>query len=469
MANAEMTIRLVDATAEEQAALDNTPSFNNGGPVPTPAPKTEAAKTTEAVAKENRVSDAPSSRWSEGLQRLKDALQSLTERFAPKAFQEPIERLINALTPRDEQGNTTIPPPVQTDVEVKPLVDHIVPQQPEEEKQSRKRSERTTDAGAVPEWIDNLMRRSGIGRKALQTYQSTRRNIAMASRALAPAMKRFANSGIGKAIAPAVQKAGGFAKATVGTVAKKLGFPAASAVASGSASNAGGAAVAGAGAQGGVGLAAMATPVAITVASVTAAFAAVAIAAKTLANTFESEAQRLAPYSGAIATAQANTQVNTELNMLDRAQKTDSGLARFETARGNLNNQMEKLWTQILSLLLKMEPALTTGVNALTVMAAEVQRTLAVAEGALAAQKAAAAAKTPGTQDDNDAAKDMARAATNLADAMKASQDAWSELSGRSVNQAQGIDRMLQSVLDTELDAKGNVKKKHGGAHGGKP
>lgn len=469
MANAEMTIRLVDATAEEQAALDNTPSFNNGGPVPTPAPKTEAAKTTEAVAKENRVSDAPSSRWSEGLQRLKDALQSLTERFAPKAFQEPIERLINALTPRDEQGNTTIPPPVQSDVEVKPLVDHIVPQQPVEEPQ-RRRTERTTDAGAVPEWVDSLLRRSSIGRQALQTYQNTRRNVAMASRAIAPAMKRFANSSVGKAIAPAVQKAGGFAKATVGTVAKKLGFPAASAVASGSASNAGGAAVAGAGAQGGVGLAAIATPVAITVASVTAAFAAVAIAARTLASTFESEAQRLSPYSGAIATAQANTQVNTELNMLDRAQKTDSGLARFEAARGNLNNQMEKLWTQILSLLLKMEPALTTGVNALTVMSAEIQRGLAAADGALATRKVVAAAQTPDTKDDEEASKELLRATINMADAMQAQQRAWEELTGRgSANQTQGIDRMFQAVLDTELDEKGNVKKKHGGAHGGNP
>ena len=493
MADAEMVIRLIDATVEEQAALDNTPTFNNGGPVPPPVQKTDAAKSTEANARDGRTTEVPTSRWTEGLHRLRDALLSVSERFAPKAFQEPIERLINALTPKDERGNTTVPPPVQTDVESKPLVDHIKPTLvPEkEEKRSHGRTKEHHE-----NWIEGFLKKSHFGREFLETYEKANRNLTKGVEVAKPVAKKaatatkkvatvFSQTKLGQkltsfgnaatsAASKVSQKASGFAKATVSTVAKKLGFPVASGAAvTGSASTAGSsAAAAGAGAAegaaGGMGLAALANPVGLTVAAVAASFAAVAVSAKALAEVFESEAERLTPYSGTLSAVQAHHQMNTELNMLDRARKTENGLAKFDTARGNLNSQMEKLWTQVLSILLKMEPAMTTGVNALTVMAAEVQRTLAVAEGVLATQKAIAAAKTPDKQDDIDAAMAIQQAAMNMNDAMKSQKAAWEELIGRS-SHGHGIDRMLQAVLDTELDAQGNVKKKHGGAHGGHP
>jgi hypothetical protein len=225
MAEAEMTIRLVDATAEEQAALDNTPAFNNDGPVPPPvqAPPTDTRKSTEANAKEGRATDAPSSRWTEAMQRLKDALLHLSERFAPKAFQEPIERLINALAPKDEQGNTLVPPPVQTDVETKPMVDHVTPTEPNQEKESHGKKHE-------PTWIEKQLKKSHFGREVLESYEHTKHNLQkgidiatnnpLTKKAFGAAKrwgKSFAQSKAG-------QKLGGFAKTAVTAIGKKAGF-----------------------------------------------------------------------------------------------------------------------------------------------------------------------------------------------------------------------------------------------------
>jgi hypothetical protein len=497
MANAEMTIRLVDATAEEQSALDTTPTFNNGGPVPPPVqtPKAEANKSTGANAKEGIATDIPASRWVDGMDKLRDAMLSLYQRFTPKAFQEPIERLINALDPRDEKGNTLVPPPVQTDVEARPLVDHIRPQTPSEseEKEKRKRVSRETDAGAVPSWVESLMRKSPIGAKALQTYQRTRRNLATAAKVAKPIANRLAGSAIGKTAASTMQKAGGFAKATVGSVAKKLGFPAASGaaasggasttVASGAAASAGAAGTAatgaagsaGAGAAGGAavsaGVAAFANPVGITVAAVAASFAVLALAAKALGDAFLTEAERLTQYSGKLAVVEANRQVNTELNMIDRAKKTEGGLASFGAASNNLNSAMEKLWTQILVIMLKMEPALTTGVNALTVLVAEAQKAAALVESNLATQQLIAAALTPDQKDDQDAAKALLEASQHLAEALSTSKSAWDELLGKVPDNVSSVQMMFADILSADLDAQGNLvkKKKHGNARGGNP
>jgi hypothetical protein len=481
MANAEMTIRLVDATVEEQAALDNTPTFNNGGPVPPPvqSPKAEANKSTGANAKEGIATDIPASRWVDGMDKLRDAMLSLYQRFTPKAFQEPIERLINALDPRDEKGNTLVPPPVQTDTEARPLVDHIRPQTPEsEEKEKRKRASRETDAGAVPSWVDSLMRRSSVGRRGLQAYQNTRRNLATAAKAAKPALDRMAKTGFGKAVV-----------STAGTIAKKLGFTAASGAAtSGGASAAAGGVAASAGAAGasaagsagagaaggatGAGMAALANPVAITVAAVAAAFAATALAAKALGDVFLSEAERLTNYSGPLAVVEANRQVNTELNMVDRARKTESGLASFGAASNNVNNQMEKLWTQVLSLLLKMEPALTTGANVVSVTLAETTKMVALLDGILAMAKAQAAFWTATKVDDAAAAAQIMNAANSFAAAQKEATKAWADLRGDDTTGVNnGIQVMFADVLSADLDDKGNMvkKKKHNPAHGGKP
>jgi hypothetical protein len=493
MANAEMTIRLVDATAEEQSALDTTPTFNNGGPVPPPVqtPKAEANKSTGANAKEGIATDIPASRWVDGMDKLRDAMLSLYQRFTPKAFQEPIERLINALDPRDEKGNTLVPPPVQTDVEAKPMVDHVRPQEPESESKSKRRTE--SDAGAVPIWVESLMRKSPIGAKALQTYQKTRRNLATAAKVAKPIANRLAGSAIGKTAASTMQKAGGFAKATVGSVAKKLGFPAASGaaasggasttVASGAAASAGAAGTAatgaagsaGAGAAGGAavsaGVAAFANPVGITVAAVAASFAVLALAAKALGDAFLTEAERLTQYSGKLAVVEANRQVNTELNMIDRAKKTEGGLASFGAASNNLNSAMEKLWTQILVIMLKMEPALTTGVNALTVLVAEAQKAAALVESNLATQQLIAAALTPDQKDDQDAAKALLEASQHLAEALSTSKSAWDELLGKVPDNVSSVQMMFADILSADLDAQGNLvkKKKHGNARGGNP
>jgi len=489
MANAEMTIRLVDATVEEQAALDNTPTFNNGGPVPPPVqtPKADANKTTGANAKEGSATEVTSSRWVDGMDKLRDAMLSHYQRFTPKAFQEPIERLINALDPRDDKGNTLVPPPVQTDVEAKPMVDNVRPQEPESESKSKRRSRETeSDAGAVPSWVESFMRKSPIGSKALQTYQKTRRNIATATMAAKPIMNRLAGGSVGKA----VQKGTGFAKATVGAVGKKLGFPVASGAAAsgGSGTTAGSAAAsagaagttatggAGAGAAGGAavspGVAALANPVAITVAAVAAAFAATALAAKALSDVFLSEAERLTQYSGRLAVVEANRQVNTELNMIDRAKQTEGPLSSFGAASNNVNSQMEKLWTQVLSLLLKMEPALTTGANVVSVTLAETTKMVALLDGILAMLKAQAAALTATPLDDAAAAAQVANAVNAFVAAQKEATKAWAELRGDDTTGVNnGVQVMFADVLSADLDDQGNLvkKKKHGQAKGGNP
>lgn len=486
MANAEMTIRLVDATAEEQSAIDNTPTFNNDGlpnPHPVQSPKSEVNKTTGANAKEGSATDVATSKWADGMDKLRDAMLSLYERFTPKAFQEPIERLINALDPRDEKGNTLVPPPVQTDVQMKPMVDHVRPQTPEQNQEQTKE----TDSGTVPRWVDSFLQRSTIGRRAIQTYQSTRRNVTSAMRTAKPIVNRLANTSIGRAVAPAMQKAGGFAKATVGAVAKKLGFPAATSAATGAAragasaatatSAAGAAAKAGAGAAGGAavspGVAALANPVGVTVAGVAAIFAGTALAAKKLSDVFLSEAERLTQYSGKLAVVEANRQVNTELNMIDRARKTEGGLASFGAASNNVNNQMEKLWTQVLSLLLKMEPALTTGANVLSVTLAETTKMVALLDGILAMSKASAALWTATPVDDAVAAAQMKNAVDAFVAAQKEATKAWSDLRGDdTTGVSNGVHYMFADVLSADLDDQGNMvqkQKKHGGAHGGRP
>jgi hypothetical protein len=485
MANAEMTIRLVDATEEEQSAIDNTPTFNNDGlpnPHPVQSPKADANKSTGANAKEGSATDVATSKWADGMDKLRDAMLSLYERFTPKAFQEPIERLINALDPRDDKGNTLVPPPVQTDTEARPMVDHVRPQAPEQNQERTKE----TDSGTVPRWVDSFLQRSTIGRRAIQTYQNTRRNVTSAMRAAKPIVNRLANTSIGRAVAPAMQKAGGFAKATVGAVARKLGFPSATSAATGAAragasaatatSAAGAAAKAGAGAAGGAagaGMAALANPVAISVAGVAAAFAGTALAAKKLSDAFLSEAERLTNYSGPLAVVEANRQVNTELNMIDRAKQTEGPLSSFGAASNNVNSQMEKLWTQVLSLLLKMEPALTTGANVVSVTLAETTKMVALLDGILAAAKASAALWTATPVDDAVAAAQMKNAVDAFVAANTEAKKAWAELRGDDTTGVNnGVHYMFSDVLSADLDDQGNMvpkQKKHRGAHGGRP
>lgn len=151
---------------------------------------------------------------------------------------------------------------------------------------------------------------------------------------------------------------GATAVAGTGAVAASGGTAAGAAAGTG----AGGAAAAG-GTAAVAGVAAVAIPVAATV----AAFVALVGATYALHRTFKSTADDLEGFSGQISAARARAQANTTINMAERARAVGPQLGRLENANTRFQDSTEKLWTAILQVLLKFEPAITKVVDGLTV------------------------------------------------------------------------------------------------------
>lgn len=446
MADAEMTIRLVDASEEENQAFNAEPQQQP--PEQVVAPQTPEA-TTRAAAEpqKNEVRQSVESRESTTvMESLRDALVSLTERFAPESFQRPIERLIEALTGRKEPEQ----PPAATDkktVEAPPVQDaahlneslgkFVTPppiQQPKESKQPKNESTQTKRTGF--NWLARgrqLLERTRVGRKVVSTFDKVRPTATAAAKAVA-------GSKIGQRVLSAAAP-----------LAKRFGLSIGTAAATTGAASAGAAGGASTGAAAAVGAVAMANPIGISVAAVVAAFAGLVIATKGLADVFSSQAELLRRVSPQIEIALSRRQMNTELNQLERANRIGDGLGRFENAKTNLQDQQEKLITQILQLLIRVEPLLTGLIDTTTYAALNTRERLAKFEMYLAAINEIIAGWTPDPNDDVEAKKRSREAAQDFADVRREMADF---LNRQGI--PTGPDPLLQQVMGIQFDAMGN-------------
>lgn len=537
MSDAELTIRLVDASPEEQAAIDRRPD----DPVFGFESNEESRSTVTSSAQESR-SERDRAIYAtttvrDALDDVRDAIYTLTERFAANSFAIPIERLINAITgkstsTRDEPeekytvlpgskkepeatvggkvqldtkkiddaydrlfgGLTTLNKTLLPDAISKPLqsvIDRISPDQdrayqravetrdtpvvdhyrPKEASQSpdvqnpsstesksksagETRTEKTFVSKSI-EWIRNHSRtartvidRASGGYKLGSRVQAVVKNVAARvgkTKIGQAAISRVAKSGFGKAVA---------AKLT--TTAAASGATA-TAVGSGAASASAG----GASAGGGVAAAAIANPVGLTVAAVVASFAAVAIAAKGLNDALVSAADGIEGYSPDVSYARSRTRMNTELNMLDRAKRIGPELGQLESSKGALGGQMERLWTEILALLTKGIPMLQLLVDGATLTVANTRQLIAYGDVISAKIQEAVASITPGGNDDVAAAIANKAAMDNLRQIQQEIVQLMQNIQGGQQPQG-GMDPMFLSILQTDLDARGNPIKKGG-------
>jgi hypothetical protein len=249
------------------------------------------------------------------------------------------------------------------------------------------------------------------------------------------AFGKVANSGFGKAVAGAAGTVAGGAVASGGTAS----------VAAGSG------ATAAAGAAGAAGAAALSNPVGIAVAAVVAAFAGLAIATKVLNDTFTSEADRLEKYSASIGIARGNQRINTELNMIDRARRLSGPLGGLENSKTALNDSMEKLWTEILTILSGYAPYLAKGVDLLTLLSQAAREAALLTEAGLAGVQLAIARQTPQINDDMAAVQrisEIAVAQNKLVNEIAATVE---RLSGNAPRQVNGRDPMLMSLLNAKV------------------
>lgn len=122
-----------------------------------------------------------------------------------------------------------------------------------------------------------------------------------------------------------------------------------------------------AGAGGGGAAAASALgPLAIAIGVVVAALAVAVLAVKKFAETLTNEAERLKGLSPAIAVASAQNQVEKLQIDLDRVERFGNQLARVERLRGRVENQMLRIQTEILAIMVRIFEKLEPGLNVAT-------------------------------------------------------------------------------------------------------
>ena len=171
----------------------------------------------------------------------------------------------------------------------------------------------------------------------------------------------------------ATSAVGAGAEAATGATAAATGAEAAGAAAGVGTAVAGaegaGAAV-GAGAMGLGGAAATAAaallPVGVALGVVAAAAGAAALGIKVVSDTLKAEADRLEKYSPEVARKRAEGEIQSTQNMMGRAKEIGPELAKVESARNRFNDATEKLWTEILTLILKFEPQIEVVADGMT-------------------------------------------------------------------------------------------------------
>lgn len=445
-----MTIRLVDGTEAEQAAF-NQPATDTGASKADfgyDAKQSLLSVQQSLAALANRTATGNESDQQSGAERDATGLDGLTrddvrewrlalvdlaEKFTPKFFAEPIERLIAALGGNAQTAASQTAPV--------PAVGQVAPRQESNAMgdmfASLQRKFNNTRLGrGVNTAIRGARNIAGKARrvarsvgKALNKTKAGRAVTGMARRAAG----RIANSGFGRAIAGAARTVAGGAVASGGTAS----------VAAGSGATA---------AAGAAGAAAIANPVGIAVAAVVAAFAGLAIATKVLNDTFSAEADRLEKYSASIAIARGNQRINTELNMIDRARRVGAPIGNLENSKAALNSAMEKLWTEILTLLSGWAPILGKGIDLATVATSQLTEMAAAQRKTDADKQVINAKATKDRSDDMPAVQELWAATASLAEIQRQNKAAWDRLTGVVGNaNNNGRDPMLMSLLNAKV------------------
>ncbi len=536
MSGAEMTIRLVDGTEAEQAAFKRGPDDhepNNGVPSVggVESPNSQRSDTVEAIAagfanitdkeakndsqhdttatvagvheqlaeiangakadKPTHQQGDPGEAKAEGpttedYRGLRVSLEQLVQRFTPKFFSEPMDRLIAALKPtesktanREATAGAELPTQTTGDkTPIIPAVGHVNPKQEDaskptadgkpatvpavghvEPKQDDKQAGAPKPIGIgdiVSKVQQHIAKIPIVGKRFNRAINSVRATVNKVQGRFQKASKfvksSLSRTKVGRSVMAAGSKlAGKIKNGVIGQAASKVGqsvvgFAAraagVSAVSSATAAASGGAPVAAAAPL-------LANPVGLAVGAVVASFAALALSAKALNDTFTSEADRLENYSPDIAIARGNQQVNTELNMLDRANKLGGPLGSLETSKAKLNDQMEKLWTEVLVELSKLAPVVKMGVDFLSIMAAEARKAIADAQVGAAKSAGTVAALTASPFDDIIVAELLKAATDNLKKIEDQQKEAASRIDGNDPNGAD--DPFLTSLLSVRF------------------
>ncbi len=316
--SAQLEIRLVDASPQEQAIFDKPMDQN--------APEARPANVPDVGTPPGRqaVNDQASPAGAKGTNReaakestevfsaIRKDMTDLLGRYLPEAISKPILSVFDRLSS---------------------TFNRIVP-----------RAARTAARRGF----------SKAGRAIARTAVKTRIGKRLLSSA-ANGWSKFAATGVGKRVASSAT-----GRAVGGLLARGAAGAAASGTAAAGASAAGGAA--GATAAGGAlaTVAAVAAPVAVAV----AAIGTLAVATKALGDTFTGEAAKLRDFSAPLSAVQARREVTTDINLMDRAKRIGPELAQFESAKARLGDAGERFYTQVLELLAKGVPLLEAILNA---------------------------------------------------------------------------------------------------------
>jgi hypothetical protein len=373
---AEMVIRLVDGTSDTSQSLspaNQLPTVHNPD-VPTVA-SSRADRSTKSLAtvetdprKVDPTTAKPGEVTSEA--RTSDAISIDSMEEFTRRLETAIQEWGKRVKPDEKQPGTQNS--TQTRSATEQILDAIEQRLPKRAQSVFQRVRRSKV------WQNPTVRRMA---------SRTKSKIAGVARKVGSSKfaKRLAASKLGQAV-----KSRGGAWLTRTTTSLGLRGAATGAASAGAAGAAGTTAGAGAGAGGAAaaggaavaGVAAVAIPVAATV----AAFVALVAATYALHRTFKSTADELEGFSGDISAARARAQANTTINMADRARAIGPQLGRLENANTRFQDSTEKLWTQILQLLIKAEPALTKIVDGMSLgmdLGAQVVAMLQVIKAAL--------------------------------------------------------------------------------------
>ncbi|AMV32781.1 hypothetical protein VN12_11700 [Pirellula sp. SH-Sr6A] len=457
MSEAGITIRLVDATEAEQAAFNQPPpNFNE----PSASPSSPSSPTaTDSPSTSSPTTASPTTAGGSPIppgqetNALRDSIMALVDRFAPDAFRDPIERLINALTLRGndrgtQQADTTIAPPISTEQarNIAP-VSQVLPTPAREEPQP-------TTAAPPTAFQRGLARARGAAERIIRRVPGGSRALEVASRAsrfTQRAVRAAGRTRVGRSIGRAASSIASRVSPRFAQAVAARGVAAAAASATGAAATGAGTAAAG-------GAAAAGAAIVPAVGAVVAAFAVAGLAVKTFADTLGNEADRLEEYSGAIMNARLRDQVNTEMNMRDRAGRIGDSLASFEEAKSNINNEMQQIWTEILEYLVTFEPMLSTMTNYAALGLAERRETVAVEDSEQKRIAMVQALANNNPADDKAAISAFVASQNKINDIMDRQRKILDAIEGKATKSNDLS--ILDAVMAIELDTKGRVIKK---------
>lgn len=417
--SAEMTIKLVDASPEEQQAIETPPPNKEPIAKQNDSPSGDPSQWNNAKGKESDgagvQSKSDDKKSIESNQELKTSIDKLTDKLDPKMFSDPIDKLVTALeappvqTHANRSPDWTTPgaPPVQRHTEAPPIQtssnrspDWTSPGAPPVQKPPIPRVEPITGeskADNAPTSINQILdklqdklaktlagrqankfisrgraRLNQFGKQAKNAW--TRFGKTELGRTVIPRMAKVAklvkNSPLGKVAGKAIGKAGQTAVGAIGRMVGAGGTTAAAGTAAGSAASSGTAAAGTATAA-----AIASNPATLTIAVVVSALAAIPVAAALAAKGLQSfgdylisQTGNLTEKSGALSAAKARQETSTELNMIKRAESVGPGVAKLVDAQTRYQDAMQDLWTKVLEALIKFAPQIEAGTDAVTAM-----------------------------------------------------------------------------------------------------